>query len=162
MVARLELRDVSKTFPGVKALERVSLDVQRGEVHALLGENGAGKSTLGKIIAGVYQRDEGSVALDGAPLDDIDEAEAGRLGIGIVHQEGSLVRTLSIADNIFAGRQPTRSFGRIDVPVMVARSRALLAQLGWILILAPRSRPCRPRRLRSLKSPRRCRRTSAS
>ena len=130
MTPRLELRDVSKAFPGVKALDRVSLDVQAGEVHALLGENGAGKSTLGKIIAGVYARDEGSVVLDGTPIGDIDEAEAGRLGIGIVHQEGSLVRTLSIADNIFAGRQPTRSFGRVDTETMVARSRTLLEQLG--------------------------------
>jgi ABC-type sugar transport system ATPase subunit len=130
MIPRLEIREVSKAFPGVKALERVSLYVMPGEVHALLGENGAGKSTLGKIIAGVYSCDEGSVSLDGTPLGDIDEAEAGRLGIGIVHQEGSLVRTLSIADNIFAGRQPTRSFGRIDVAEMVARSRALLEQLG--------------------------------
>lgn len=130
MAPRLELRDISKVFPGVKALERVSLDVMPGEVHALLGENGAGKSTLGKIIAGVYARDEGSVILDGVPLGDIDEVEAGRLGVGIVHQEGSLVRTLSIADNIFAGRQPTRSLGRVDVEAMVARSRALLEQLG--------------------------------
>ena len=89
MIPRLEVHDLSKAFPEVKALERVSLDVRPGEVHALLGENGAGKSTLGKIIAGVYARDEGSVSLDGAPLGDIDEAEAGRLGIGIVHQEGS-------------------------------------------------------------------------
>jgi ABC-type sugar transport system ATPase subunit len=130
MAPRLELRDISKVFPGVKALERVSLDVMPGEVHALLGENGAGKSTLGKIIAGVYARDEGSVTLDGVSLGDIDEVEAGRLGVGIVHQEGSLVRTLSIADNIFAGRQPTRSLGRVDVEAMVARSRALLEQLG--------------------------------
>jgi ABC-type sugar transport system ATPase subunit len=130
MAPRLQVHEVSKTFPGVKALERVSLDVMPGEIHALLGENGAGKSTLGKIIAGVYARDEGSVALDGAPLGDIDEAEAGRLGIGIVHQEGSLVRTLSIADNIFAGRQPTRSFGRVDVRTMAARSQALLKHLG--------------------------------
>jgi ABC-type sugar transport system ATPase subunit len=130
MAPRLELRDVSKSFPGVKALERVSLEVQPGEVHALLGENGAGKSTLGKIIAGVYARDEGAVLLDGSPVGDINEAKAAELGIGIVHQEGSLVRTLSIADNIFAGRQPTRSFGRIDVPQMVARSRGLLEQLG--------------------------------
>ena len=66
MMPRVELRDISKSFPGVKALEHVSLDVLPGEVHALLGENGAGKSTLGKIIAGVYERDEGSIALDGA------------------------------------------------------------------------------------------------
>jgi len=130
MAARIELRDVSKGFPGVQALQSVSLDVRHGEIHALLGENGAGKSTLGKIIAGVYARDSGTLTLDGASVENLDEAAAGRLGIGIVHQEGSLVRTLSIADNIFAGRQPTRSFGRVDEALMVSRSRALLAQLG--------------------------------
>jgi ABC-type sugar transport system ATPase subunit len=130
MRPRLELRGVSKTFPGVKALDRVTLDVRAGEIHAWLGENGAGKSTLGKIIAGVYARDEGEVLLDGAPLGDIDEAQAGLLGVGIVHQEGSLAPTLSIADNIFAGRQPTRGFGRIDSKRMAREARDLLAQLG--------------------------------
>ncbi len=127
---RLEVDAVSKSFPGVRALDRVSMTVLAGEIHALLGENGAGKSTLGKVMAGVYERDAGAIRLDGAELDDLDEARAGALGIGIVHQEGSLVRTLSIADNIFAGRQPTRAFGRIDVGAMVERARLLLGQLG--------------------------------
>ena len=130
MEPRLALRDVSKAFPGVQALERVSLEVQPGEIHALLGENGAGKSTLGKIIAGVYAPDEGSFTLDGVALETIDETEAGRLGIGIVHQEGSLVRTLSVADNVFAGRQPTRRWGRVDEAKMIEKSSDLLAQLG--------------------------------
>jgi len=130
MRVRLELNDISKSFTGVKALDRVSLDVRTGEIHALLGENGAGKSTLGKIIAGVYARDSGAVRLDGAALGDIDETEAGQLGVGIVHQEGSLAPTLSIADNIFAGRQPTRAFGRIDTKRLMADARALLAELG--------------------------------
>lgn len=138
MIPRLEIVELSKAFPGVKALECVSLEIRSGEAHALLGENGAGKSTLGKIIAGVYACDDGLIRLDGSPVGDIDETEAGRLGIGIVHQEGSLVPTLSIADNIFAGRQPTRSFGRIDVAKMVRKSRELLAELG--ADLDPRAR----------------------
>ena len=93
-----------------------------GEMHALLGENGAGKSTLGKIVAGVYARDGGEVRLDGAELGAIDEKAAQALGIGIVHQEGSLVPLLSVAENIFAGRQPTRWPGRIDRRAM--RDRA--------------------------------------
>ena len=129
-VPRIDVQGLSKTFPGVRALDRVSLVVQPGEIHALLGENGAGKSTLGKIIAGVYSRSEGRVSLDGVELDNLDEVIAGRLGIGIVHQEGSLTRTLSIADNIFAGRQPTGRFDRIDERAMVARTADLLAQLG--------------------------------
>jgi ABC-type sugar transport system ATPase subunit len=135
---RLEVRSVSKSFPGVRALDKVSLVVEAGEIHALLGENGAGKSTLGKIVAGVYGRDLGEVVLDGAPLGAIDEVAAGKLGIGIVHQEGSLTRTLSIADNVFAGRQPTGFLGRIDEATMMRRTAAILAQLG--VDLDPRRR----------------------
>ena len=94
---RLSVTDCSKSFPGVTALSGVSLEVRAGEIHALLGENGAGKSTLGKIIGGVYLPDAGQIALDGAAITGIDERGAGRLGIAIVHQEGSLVATLSVA-----------------------------------------------------------------
>ena len=135
---RLEVRDVSKAFPGVQALHRVSLTVNPGEIHALLGENGAGKSTLGKIIAGVYERDGGRVSLDGSELSLLDEAAAGKLGIGIVHQEGSLTRTLSVADNVFAGRQPTGFLGRIDERTMAARTAEFLALLN--VRIDPRSR----------------------
>jgi ribose transport system ATP-binding protein/rhamnose transport system ATP-binding protein len=129
-VPRLAVRELTKAFPGVQALAGVSLEVRPGEVHALLGENGAGKSTLGKIIGGVYTRDSGSVELDGQPIGNIDEAEAGALGIAVVHQEGSLVPQLSIAENIFAGRQPTRRFGVVDRRAMARRAAALLADLG--------------------------------
>lgn len=130
MSVQLLVRDLSKTFPGVRALDSVSIEIAAGEVHALLGENGAGKSTLGKIIGGVYLRDTGSIELDGKVLDVTDEAQAGRQGIAIVHQEGSLVRQLSIADNIFAGRQPTGFLGRVDQKAINERSTKLLAQLG--------------------------------
>ncbi len=131
--ARLMVRDCTKAFPGVQALAGVSLTVLPGEVHALLGENGAGKSTLGKIVGGVYARDAGEIRLDGAPVGDIDEAAAGALGIAVVHQEGSLVPQLSIAENIFAGRQPTRLFGTVDRREMMRRARALLDDLGVAL-----------------------------
>jgi ABC-type sugar transport system ATPase subunit len=127
---RLQISGVSKSFPGVRALDHVSMEVAKGEVHALLGENGAGKSTLGKIIAGVYTPDAGTVALDGQTLAAIDEKDAGALGIGIVHQEGSLVGQLSVAENVFAGRQPKGSFGRIDRRTMNARAAELIARLG--------------------------------
>jgi len=130
---RLAVRDVTKAFPGVQALAGVSLSVAPGEVHALLGENGAGKSTLGKTIGGVYMRDGGSIELDGVAIGTIDEAEAGRLGIAVVHQEGSLVPQLSIAENIFAGRQPTRLFGTVDRRAMAKRAAELLADLGVAL-----------------------------
>jgi ribose transport system ATP-binding protein/rhamnose transport system ATP-binding protein len=109
MAPRLEVSGVSKDFPGVRALDAVSIRVERGEVHALLGENGAGKSTLGKIVAGVYRADAGTVSLDGVPLGSIDEKEAGRLGIGIVHQEGSLVGQLSWPRTSSPGASPRRA-----------------------------------------------------
>ena len=117
---RLEVRGLTKTFPGVTALADVSLSVAPGEVRALLGENGAGKSTLGKIVAGIHAATEGMVLLDGEAVAIADERAAGRLGIGIVHQEGSLVPQLTVAENIFAGRQPTGFLGQVDVPVVAA------------------------------------------
>jgi ABC-type sugar transport system ATPase subunit len=129
-MTRLVVQDLGKSFPGVRALAGVGLAVARGEIHALLGENGAGKSTLGKIVAGVYTADEGTVSLDGRQLRRIDERDAHELGIGIVHQEGSLVGQLSVAENVFAGRQPKRSFGRMDRKAMNAQAAALIGRLG--------------------------------
>ncbi len=138
MTPRLSVRDVGKAYPGVQALVGVSLDVAPGEVHALLGENGAGKSTLGKILAGVVARDAGEIRLDGAPLGALDEAAAAALGIGIVHQEGSLAPQLSVAENVFAGRQPTGFLGQVDRRRMNRRAASLLGELG--LSLDPRRR----------------------
>ena len=125
---RLRLNSVSKSFGAVRALDDVSFAVRRGEIHALVGENGAGKSTLMKIIAGVERPDAGDVDFEGTSLVSIDEQQAGALGIGMVHQERSLVPRLSVAENIFAGRQPT-VFGRIDRRAMRRRAGELLAAL---------------------------------
>jgi ribose transport system ATP-binding protein/rhamnose transport system ATP-binding protein len=130
MTARISISGVSKLFPGVRALDAVSVEIGRGEIHALLGENGAGKSTLAKIVAGVYQADGGSVALDGTTLGAIDERDAGRLGIAIVHQEGSLVGQLSVAENVFAGHAPKIWPGRIDRATINARTADLIGRLG--------------------------------
>jgi ribose transport system ATP-binding protein/rhamnose transport system ATP-binding protein len=130
MTARLSITGVSKRFPGVRALDAVSVEIGRGEIHALLGENGAGKSTLAKIVAGVYRADSGSVALDGMTLGEIDERDAGRLGIAIVHQEGSLVGQLSVAENVFAGNAPKVWPGRIDRAQIYARTAELIGRLG--------------------------------
>jgi ribose transport system ATP-binding protein len=101
----LEVREVSKQFPGVKALDRVSLRLERGEVLAVVGENGAGKSTLMKILAGIYRPDGGSILLDGRPVPPGDVAEALRLGISLIHQELNLANNLSVAGNLFLGRE---------------------------------------------------------
>ena len=129
LVPRLLVEGVSKSFPGVLALQHVTLAVQAGEIHAICGENGAGKSTLVKIIAGVYAPDEGRLELDGAALLGLDEARAGRLGIGIVHQEGSLVPTLSVAENVFAGHAPTGPLGTVDRRRMNSETKRLLSEL---------------------------------
>lgn len=126
---RLLVEAVSKSFPGVRALNKVSFEVWPGEVHALVGENGAGKSTLMRLIAGVETPDEGRLFLDGKLLTNLDEHLASRLGIGMVHQERSLVPHLSVAENVFAARQPTNWVGAINWNQMHKRTREILKEL---------------------------------
>jgi ribose transport system ATP-binding protein len=101
----LELSGIGKSFPGVKALDDVRFDLKAGEVHALLGENGAGKSTLMKIIAGIYARDCGSYRLDGVDIDELTPKKAQELGIAIIHQELNMCTDLTVAENMFLGRE---------------------------------------------------------
>ena len=101
----LELSGISKSFPGVKALDDVSFSLKAGEVHALLGENGAGKSTLMKIISGIYQRDSGSYRLEGHEIDELTPKKAQELGIAIIHQELNMCTDLTVAENMFLGRE---------------------------------------------------------
>src|SRR4051812_34692249 len=109
----LEARGIEKTFPGVRALDGVDFTLRRGEVHALLGENGAGKSTLIKVLTGVYRRDGGAITLDGQSINPPSTREAQALGISTVYQEVNLIPDLSVAENLYLGRQP-RKWGRID------------------------------------------------
>ncbi|WP_275782583.1 galactofuranose ABC transporter, ATP-binding protein YtfR [Pararhizobium gei] len=120
---------VVKTFPGAIALDKVDFSLRRGEVHALLGENGAGKSTLIKCMTGAYRRDSGALLLDGVEIDPRDTLDAQKLGIGTVYQEVNLLGNLSVAENLFLGRQPRR-FGMIRTGEMKTRAEALLAQYG--------------------------------
>jgi ABC-type sugar transport system ATPase subunit len=125
----LAVRDVHKRFPGVHALRGVSLDFHAGEVHAVCGENGAGKSTLMHLLGGVHRPDPpGTILLQGRPVVIADEREAQRLGIALVHQERSLFAPLSVAENVFAGRQPVRG-GRIDRRRLYAEAAARMAEL---------------------------------
>ena len=107
----VSIRQLSKSFAGVQALDNCQFDLQRGEVHALMGENGAGKSTLMKVLAGVYQKDTGEILLDGHPVDIRSPRAAQSHGIGIIHQELTLMNHLSAAQNIFIGREPRGRLG---------------------------------------------------
>jgi ABC-type sugar transport system ATPase subunit len=127
---RLKIDCVSKYFPGVKALQNVSLEVMPGEIHALCGENGAGKSTLMKMIAGVHGPDQGKVYIDGVEIHNLDELSAMKLGVGMVHQERSLIPGLSVAENVFAGRQHTNRFGVIYKKILNKKTKELLEMLN--------------------------------
>ena len=109
----LALRGVTKRFGGVLALDGVDFTLCRGEIHALLGENGAGKSTLIKVLGGLVRPDSGTVEVDGSAVEIRDVADADRLGIRVIHQELSLAPNLSVAENLFLGREPLR-FGLLD------------------------------------------------
>ena len=126
--ALLEIRKLSKSFPGVRALEEVDFTVRRGEVHALMGENGAGKSTLIKVLTGVHARDGGTVRLDGIEIHARSPKETEAVGISTVYQEVNLIPYLSVAENICLGRQPTR-LGLIRWRAMAERARAALARV---------------------------------
>lgn len=106
----LQMKGISKSFPGVNALTNVQLDLHYGEVLALVGENGAGKSTLMKILTGIYEKDEGEIIFEGKPITPKNTKEAQELGISIIHQELNLMQDLTVAQNIFIGREPTTGF----------------------------------------------------
>jgi len=108
LAATLEIRDVSKSFPGVRALDRVSLQLESGEIHALIGENGAGKSTLIKIATGLYRPDEGQIFLNGSEVHFHSPRDAIEAGIGVVHQERNLIPRFTVGENIMLERMPSR------------------------------------------------------
>ena len=129
----LEMRGISKTFPGVKALDDVSFSVERGEVHALVGENGAGKSTLMKVLNGVLQPNAGTILIDGAPVVFRGTKEAQAHGISLIYQEFNLVNTLSVAENIYLGFLRTGKAGLIRWRDVRKDAADLLKRLGFDL-----------------------------
>ena len=134
MTSLVSVKNLSKSFPGVKALDKVHFDLQAGEVHALMGENGAGKSTLMKILAGVYQKDVGEMLLDGLSVEIESPAHAQSLAIGIVHQELHLMNHLTAAQNIFLGREPRRLGGLLlDEDKLNQDTQALFDRLNLAL-----------------------------
>jgi len=126
----LEMNHISKSFPGVKALEDVSLHLRGGEVFALVGENGAGKSTLIKILSGLYTNDEGEIKIEGQDIQFRGPKDAIDVGINTIYQETSLVQDITVAENIFLGRQPTFRSGRIDWKTMTESARDILDNLS--------------------------------
>jgi ABC-type sugar transport system ATPase subunit len=140
----LRMRDIAKQFPGVRALTGVDLSVHRGEVVALLGENGAGKSTLMNILAGVHADYDGGIEIDGEPVAIHSPKQAAHHGIAMIHQELNLVPELSLADNVFLGRELRTRRGTLDRRAMSRRTAELLAELGLAL---PPQRPVRDCRI---------------
>lgn len=126
----LHMKDISKSFPGVAALNRVSLQVKAGEVHALMGENGAGKSTLMKILAGIEKPDSGEIWLKGEKVNFAQPLDALQKGISMIHQELNSIPDMTIAENLFVGREPCRKFGVVNTKEMKANTKALFQSIG--------------------------------
>ncbi len=125
------LHNITKTFPGVKALDNVSIEIKRGKVHALMGENGAGKSTLMKVLSGVYQKDGGFISVDGIPVDIRSPLDSTRLGIAVIYQELEFVPELNLAQNIFMGKELTGSSKIfLDLKKMRGRAAELMQRFG--------------------------------
>ncbi len=124
----LTMKGIDKSFPGVHALDHVDLEVRRGEVHALMGENGAGKSTLMKVLTGIYKKDSGTITYEGKEVEFQNTREAQDAGVVIVHQELNMIGDLTVAQNIFIGREPKKGI-RIDDKKMIEDSRALFDEL---------------------------------
>lgn len=125
----LRLEGIVKTFPGVRALDGVSLSILPGEVHALMGENGAGKSTLMKVLGGIHQPDEGQIIVSEEPVIMSGPLDAKAKGIVFIHQELSLADELSVAENIYLGELPRKRFGLVDWAELEARTNAILEKL---------------------------------
>jgi len=129
----LEVKNITKTFPGVVALDDVSFSIGKGEVHGLVGENGAGKSTLMKILCGVYQADSGKIVFDGQEMKRITPTLSQKAGISIIFQEFNLLRTLSIAENIFVNRLSDEDKKTVNWEKMNKKAEKILSSIGYSL-----------------------------
>lgn len=126
----LEIRGLEKSFPGVKALKGVNLKVNKGEIHALMGENGAGKSTLIKVLTGIYQKNGGTIWFDGEEINVRTPIEANEKGISTIYQELNLVLYQTVYENLFLGREPRTKIGSIDRKKMITEAEKILRELG--------------------------------
>ena len=133
MEALVRMENVTKEFPGVKALDNISFDIMPGEVHILLGENGAGKSTLMKILSGVYQPTSGKIYLKGKEYDKLTPKDSYENGISIIYQELSVINELSILENLFVGKLPTKKvmgMTVVDYKLMNDKAKTVLEKVG--------------------------------
>jgi ABC-type sugar transport system ATPase subunit len=126
----LDMRSITKRFPGVLALDAVDFSVVRGEIHAMMGENGAGKSTLMKILSGVYHLDRGEIRLEGELVHFVDPRSAQRHGVAIIHQELNQVPELTVFENFFLGRERKTRLGLLDERSMRQETRKWMGGLG--------------------------------
>ena len=133
METLVKMEGVTKVFPGVRALDNISFEIKAGEVHVLMGENGAGKSTLMKILSGVYQPTSGKITVKGKEFTHLTPKDSYECGISIIYQELSVINELSILENLFVGKLPTRRVGGIrvvDYKGMTDRAREVLDKVG--------------------------------
>jgi len=126
----VEMLNITKEFPGIKANDNVTLQVKKGEIHALLGENGAGKSTLMSVLFGLYRPEEGTIKVRGEAVKISNPNVANELGIGMVHQHFQLVDTFTVTENIILGQEPKKSFGRIDIEKAAEKVKKISDQYG--------------------------------
>lgn len=124
----LQMKDIDMFFPGVKALKHAKLNIKRGEIHSLMGENGAGKSTLVKVLTGVYHKTAGTVIFDGNEIEPESPLKSQQIGISTVYQEVNLCANLTVAENIYIGREPRGKFGQIDWATMNTNAKKLLQE----------------------------------
>lgn len=136
--ALLRMDGITKSFPGVKALDGVSMDLNEGECHAIVGENGAGKSTLMKILSGAYTADGGTITIDGEPVLHPSPKSMATLGVVVIYQELTAATNLSVAENVFLGRMPRTKFGFIDWKRAEADTEAIFDRLG--VVISPKQR----------------------
>ena len=126
----LQMKNCRKEFPGVVALDDVSLFVKRGEVHALMGENGAGKSTIMKILAGIYSLDKGEILFDGEPFLAKHPKDALDKGISMIHQELNMLLDMTVEENLFVGREETAKLGVVKKRQLLEKAKKEIEELG--------------------------------
>jgi len=137
----LEMKDISKHFSGVKALDKIQFNLRKGEIHSLLGENGAGKSTMIKILAGIYDPTEGQIFISGKEVKIEKVSDAKELGISVIHQELSLVPYMTVAENIYLGRMPSKKTGFVDDKKLEEDAYKVLERLGVQDVISVRAYP---------------------